>query len=158
LFGYEKGAFTGANASKEGLFEAADGGTIFLDELASTSPGFQASLLRTLQSGEIRRVGATATRKIDVRVIGASNKNLQKLMESEQFRSDLFFRLSVLTIDLPPLRERVGDIRLLTKHFLKDLDRDVSPPHVTEEVWDALTTYSFPGNVRELKNALVRAA
>ena len=157
LFGYEKGAFTGAMATKEGLFEAAEGGTIFLDELASTSPGFQASLLRTLQSGEIRRVGANATRKVDVRVIGASNKNLQNLSENDEFRSDLYYRLSVLTIELPPLRDRSEDIRLLAKHFLAEIDKNLSGPYVTEEVWNALLAYNFPGNVRELKNALVRA-
>lgn len=158
LFGYEKGAFTGANTTREGLFEAADGGTIFLDELASTSASFQASLLRTLQSGEIRRVGATVTRKVDVRVIGATNKNLQQLAEREQFRSDLFYRLSVLTIELPPLRERIGDVSILTKHFLGNLDKNAPVPYVTKEVWDSLAGYNFPGNVRELENALVRAA
>lgn len=158
LFGYEKGSFTGANNSRAGLFEAADGGTIFLDELASTSAGFQASLLRVLQSGEIRRVGATETRQIDVRVIGASNENLQKFVEAGKFRGDLYYRLSVLAIELPPLRERMLDVPLLAQHFLKKLVQDhASNPHLTQEVWDALVGYDFPGNVRELENALVRA-
>ncbi|HEY0429470.1 MAG TPA: sigma-54 dependent transcriptional regulator [Pyrinomonadaceae bacterium] len=157
LFGYEKGAFTGANSNHAGLFEAASGGTIFLDELASTSAGFQASLLRVLQSGEIRRVGATETRRVDVRIIGASNANLQKLSEAGNFRSDLYFRLSVLAIELPPLRERISDVPLLVQHFLRKISQDGQPMHLTQEVWDALSRYDFPGNVRELENALVRA-
>ena len=156
LFGYEKGAFTGATANRAGLFEAADGGTIFLDELASTSAGFQSSLLRVLQSGEIRRVGATDTRRVDVRVIGASNENLQQLSEIERFRADLYYRLSVLTIELPPLRERNGDLPLLVQHFLRKIMQNESVPLMTQEVWDALNSYNFPGNVRELENALVR--
>ncbi|MGI8787888.1 MAG: sigma-54-dependent transcriptional regulator [Pyrinomonadaceae bacterium] len=157
LFGYEKGAFTGANSTRAGLFEAANGGTIFLDELASTSAGFQASLLRVLQSGEIRRVGATETRKVDVRVIGASNADLRKLSETGEFRADLFYRLSVLTVELPPLRERFGDVPLLVNHFLQKISNGESMPHLTAEIWDALDNYKFPGNVRELENALVRA-
>jgi DNA-binding NtrC family response regulator len=158
LFGYEKGAFTGANSTREGLFEAANGGTIFLDELASTSPSFQASLLRVLQSGEIRRVGSTETRKVDVRIIGASNQNLQQLSESGRFRTDLYYRLSVLTIELPPLRERPGDVPILTRHFLGQMvNVGESAPYMTQEVWDSLSSYDFPGNVRELENALVRA-
>ncbi len=156
LFGYEKGAFTGANATRAGLFEAADGGTIFLDELASTSAGFQSSLLRVLQSGEIRRVGATETRRVDVRVIGASNENLQQLSEIERFRADLYYRLSVLTVELPPLRERNGDLPLLAQHFLRKIMQNAPVPLMTQEVWDALGGYHFPGNVRELENALIR--
>lgn len=158
LFGYEKGAFTGANTSRAGLFEAASGGTIFLDELASTSANFQASLLRVLQSGEIRRVGATETRSVDVRVIGASNENLPALIEVGKFRADLFYRLSVLTMELPPLRERLLDIPLLTQHFLRKIaGDDAINLHLTQEVWNALSDYYFPGNVRELENALIRA-
>ena len=158
LFGYEKGAFTGANSSHTGLFEAAHGGTIFLDELASTSTNFQASLLRVLQSGEVRRVGATETRRVDVRIIGASNADLRKLTETGDFRADLFYRLSVLTIELPPLRVRAGDVPLLVNYFLRKIAGDAPLPHLTEEVWEALKNYSFPGNVRELENASVRAA
>lgn len=157
LFGYEKGAFTGANSTRAGLFEAAAGGTIFLDELGSTSANFQASLLRVLQSGEVRRVGATETKRVDVRVTGASNANLQRLAEKGQFRADLYYRLSVLTVELPPLRERTGDIALLASHFLRKMSETDQPPHLTQEVWDALAAYEFPGNVRELENALVRA-
>ena len=158
LFGYEKGAFTGANQNRAGLFEAADSGTIFLDELASTSANFQASLLRVLQSGEIRRVGATETRRVDVRVIGASNENLPKFIEAGKFRADLYYRLSVLAIELPPLRERMLDVPLLAQHFLRKITPDNAPNlHLTREVWDALAGYDFPGNVRELENALVRA-
>ncbi len=157
LFGYEKGSFTGANSTRAGLFEAANGGTIFLDELASTTAGFQASLLRVLQSGEIRRVGATDTRKVDVRVIGASNADLRKMANAGEFRADLFYRLSVLTVELPPLRERIGDVPPLVYHFLRKINADQPMPHLTEEIWDALGNHHFPGNVRELENALIRA-
>ncbi len=158
LFGYEKGAFTGANSTRAGLFEAASDGTIFLDELASTSGNFQASLLRVLQSGEIRRVGATETREVDVRVIGASNENLLKFVEAGRFRADLYYRLSVLTVELPPLRERMVDVPLLAQHFLKKItETNEANLHLTREVCDALAAYAFPGNVRELENALIRA-
>ena len=156
LFGYVKGAFTGAATNRPGLFEAAAGGTIFLDELASTSANFQASLLRVLQSGEVRPVGATEPKKVDVRVIGASNENLFELVEAGKFRADLFYRLSVLTVELPALRRRTGDVRLLAQYFL----RRASPnpqPYLTVDAWAALECYQFPGNVRELENALVRA-
>ncbi|MEK7832135.1 MAG: sigma-54 dependent transcriptional regulator [Acidobacteriota bacterium] len=158
LFGHTKGAFTGATADRAGLFEAADGGTLFLDELASTSQAFQASLLRVLQSGEVRRVGATTTTRVNVRIIGASNAPLRELAESGRFRADLFYRLSVLTIDLPPLRERAGDIELLAQHLLRRNCPDNLPPILSQEAMEALRGYSFPGNVRELENALKRAA
>jgi len=158
LFGYIRGAFTGANTERAGLFEAADGGTLFLDELASTSPAFQASLLRVLQSGEVRRVGATQSRRVDVRVIGASNAPLRDLVAAGSFRSDLFYRLSVLSIELPPLRARAGDIELLTTHFLQHFrGREQPPLHLTREAMEALAAHHFPGNVRELENALRRA-
>ena len=158
LFGHIRGAFTGANMDRAGLFEAADGGTLFLDELASTSPTFQASLLRVLQSGEVRRVGATQTRRVNVRVIGASNAKLRELAAAGSFRSDLFYRLSVLSIELPPLRERAGDVELLTAHFLQLFRTAGQPaPHLTSEAMAALSAYPFPGNVRELENALRRA-
>lgn len=157
LFGYTKGAFTGANADRAGLFEAADGGTLFLDELASTSPAFQASLLRVLQSGEVRRVGSPQTRRVNVRIIGASNSPLRELTASGEFRADLFYRLSVLTIDLPPLRQRPGDIELLAQHFLRRTSHDDQSFLLTEEALQILQTHSFPGNVRELENALRRA-
>ncbi len=158
LFGHIRGAFTGATMDRAGLFEAADGGTLFLDELASTSPAFQASLLRVLQSGEVRRVGATQTRRVNVRVIGASNAKLRELVAAGSFRGDLFYRLSVLSIDLPPLRERAGDVELLTAHFLQRFRAPGEPAlHLTSEAMGALSAYPFPGNVRELENALRRA-
>jgi len=157
LFGYVRGAFTGATTDRTGLFEAADGGTLFLDELGSTSAAFQASLLRVLQSGEVRRVGATQSRQVNVRVIGASNAPLRGLVDAGTFRADLFYRLSVLSIELPPLRDREGDIELLTTYFLQKFGAPASPPHLTREAMTALNSYSFPGNVRELENALRRA-
>jgi DNA-binding NtrC family response regulator len=157
LFGYTKGSFTGAMADRGGLFEAADGGTLFLDELASTSPAFQASLLRVLQSGEVRRVGSTQTRRVNVRVIGASNAPLRSLVEAGSFRSDLYYRLTVLSIELPPLRARTGDVALLTEFFLKQFAGDGPLPHLTTEARQALAAHPFPGNVRELENALRRA-
>jgi transcriptional regulator with GAF, ATPase, and Fis domain len=157
LFGHAKGAFTGAAGERTGLFEAADGGTLFLDELASTSAAFQASLLRVLQSGEVRRVGSTQIRRVNVRVIGATNMPLRELAERGGFRSDLYYRLSVLTVDLPPLRERMGDVELLAQHFLRKLGCGTALAYLTREALDALRNYHFPGNVRELENALTRA-
>src|ERR1700737_2003118 len=158
LFGHTKGAFTGAVGEHSGLFEAADGGTIFLDELASTSAGFQASLLRVLQSGEVRKVGSTQTRRVDVRVIGASNASLREMAAASQFRPDLFYRLSVITLELPPLRERGGDVDILVAHFLRAAAVEGNPPfRLTREVALALRSYPFPGNVRELENAIRRA-
>jgi DNA-binding NtrC family response regulator len=158
LFGHAKGAFTGAVGERSGLFEAADGGTIFLDELASTSSGFQASLLRVLQSGEVRKVGSTQTKRIDVRVIGASNASLREMAAAGQFRPDLFYRLSVITLELPTLRERGGDVDLLVAHFLRSVAVEGKPPYrLTREAALALRSYAFPGNVRELENAMRRA-
>src|SRR5665811_151484 len=158
LFGHTRGAFTGAATERAGLFEAADGGTLFLDELASTSPAFQASLLRVLQSGEVRRVGSTQSRRMNVRVIGASNAPLRDLVAAGSFRADLYYRLSVLSIELPPLRGRIGDVELLTGHFLKSFRDAAGPPlHLTREAAEALAAHTFPGNVRELENALRRA-
>lgn len=159
LFGHTKGAFTGSNSDRAGLFEAADGGTLFLDELATTSTQFQASLLRVLQSGEVRRVGSTRKSKVNVRVIGASNQPLRELSQQERFRPDLYYRLSVLTIDLPPLRERKGDIEILARHFLRSIGKETHKNlSLTQEASAALKAYNFPGNVRELENALTRAA
>ncbi|HMV87135.1 MAG TPA: sigma-54 dependent transcriptional regulator [Blastocatellia bacterium] len=159
LFGHVKGSFTGAQSDRAGLFESADGGTIFLDELATTSSAFQASLLRVLQSGEVRRVGATTARRVNVRVIGASNACLQSLADAGQFRPDLFYRLSVIGIELPTLRERGEDIDLLTAHFLRKLSAGQEPElRLTQDAAAALRAYAFPGNVRELENALTHAA
>ena len=158
LFGHTRGAFTGAVGERSGLFEAADGGTIFLDELASTSAGFQASLLRVLQSGEVRKVGSTQTKRIDVRVIGASNASLREMAAAGQFRPDLFYRLSVITLELPTLRERGGDVDLLVAHFLRSAAVEGKPPYrLTREAALTLRSYPFPGNVRELENAIRRA-
>jgi DNA-binding NtrC family response regulator len=158
LFGYVRGAFTGATGERPGLFEAADGGTLFLDELASTTAAFQASLLRVLQSGEVRRVGSTQSRRVNVRVIGASNAPLRDLAAAGSFRSDLYYRLSVLSIELPPLRARSGDVEMLTAHFLRQFRGPGDPPyHLTTEAMAALAAHDFPGNVRELENALRRA-
>ncbi len=158
LFGYMRGSFTGATGDRAGLFEAADGGTLFLDELASTSAAFQASLLRVLQSGEVRRIGSAQSRQVNVRVIGASNAPLRGLVDAGTFRADLFYRLSVLGIEMPPLRDRAGDIELLTAHFLQRFgDSAKLPLHLTREAMAALSSYRYPGNVRELENALRRA-
>jgi len=158
LFGHTKGAFTGAVGERSGLFEAADGGTIFLDELASTSAGFQASLLRVLQSGEVRRVGSTQTKRIDVRVIGASNASLREMAATARFRPDLFYRLSVITLELPTLRERGKDVDVLVAHFLRAATVEGKPPYrLTRDAALALRSYAFPGNVRELENAIRRA-
>jgi DNA-binding NtrC family response regulator len=159
LFGHTKGSFTGATSDRAGLFEAADGGTLLLDEMASTSPAFQASLLRALQLGEVRRVGSTEVRRVNVRVIAASNAPLHELVAAGTFRPDLFYRLSVLTIELPPLRERAGDVEALALHFLRRLNNDEeSLLRLSSDVIDALNAYAFPGNVRELENAMTRAA
>jgi DNA-binding NtrC family response regulator len=158
LFGYIRGAFTGAATDRAGLFEAADGGTLFLDELASTSPAFQASLLRVMQSGEVRRVGSTQMRRVNVRVIGASNSSLRQLVNEEKFRADLYYRLSVLSIEVPPLRDRIGDIELLITHYLEKFRELGAPlPFLTKTARHALTVHDYPGNVRELENALRRA-
>ena len=158
LFGHTRGAFTGATADRAGLFEAADGGILFLDELASTSATFQASLLRVLQLGEVRRVGSTRAHRVNVRVIGASNAPLPDLVAAGTFRPDLFYRLSVLTIELPPLRERTGDIELLARHFLRRSSAEGKPAlRLSNEAVEALNAYAFPGNVRELENAMTRA-
>ena len=155
LFGHTRGAFTGAVGERSGLFEAADSGTIFLDELASTSAGFQASLLRVLQSGEVRRVGSTQSKRIDVRVIGASNASLREMAAAAQFRPDLFYRLSVITLELPALRQRGGDIDVLVAHFLRAATPEGKPPYrLTGEAALALRSYPFPGNVRELEIAV----
>src|SRR4051812_6030436 len=159
LFGHERGAFTGADRKKKGRFEAADGGTLFLDEIAEVSPAMQAKLLRVLQSGTFERVGGTETLSVDVRIVAASNKRLEDEVKAGRFRSDLFYRLNVIRIDLPPLRERPEDIPLLSMHFLDKLTTKSTPP-VTEighDAMQALLAHSWPGNVRELENAIKAA-
>jgi DNA-binding NtrC family response regulator len=159
LFGHERGAFTGAQYRKKGKFEVADGGTVFLDEISDISLKTQTDLLRVLQEKEIVRVGGTQPIKVDFRCIAATNKNLEDLVKAGTFRPDLYYRLNVFTIQLPPLRERREDIPLLAEHFLKKyataMNRPV--PRLTPEAVDLLLTYDWPGNVRELENAIERA-
>jgi two-component system response regulator HydG len=159
LFGYEKGAFTGAAGRKEGRFEMAAGGTLFLDEIGEISPGVQVKLLRVLQDGKFERLGGTRTIDADVRIITATNKNLQLEVDEKRFREDLFYRLNVINIRIPALRERKDDIQLLAMHFLK-LYADKNQKAIegfTEDAMLALTSYDWPGNVRELENAIERA-
>ncbi|HEY1691584.1 MAG TPA: sigma-54 dependent transcriptional regulator [Polyangiaceae bacterium] len=159
LFGHERGSFTGASAQKRGLFEEAKGGTLFLDEIGEISPKMQVQLLRVLQEGEIRRVGAAETIKVDVRVVAASNRDLKGEVAAGRFREDLLFRLQVVTVIVPPLRERKGDVQLLIKHFIgRHAARLGRPaPHVAPEVFEMLEGYEFPGNVRELSHIIERA-
>jgi two-component system response regulator HydG len=159
LFGYEKGAFTGANARKEGRFELANGGTLFLDEIGEISPAVQVKLLRVLQDGKFERLGGTRTIDADVRILTATNKDLHKEVEEKRFREDLFYRLNVINLRIPGLRERKEDISLLAMHFLKlYADKNNKPIEgFTEEAMLALTSYDWPGNVRELENAVERA-
>jgi two-component system, NtrC family, response regulator AtoC len=158
LFGHVRGAFTGAANSHRGIFETASGGTVFLDEISETSPAFQVKLLRVLQEQEVRPVGASESRRVDVRIVAATNRPVQDLMNSDDFRQDLLYRLSVIHIQLPPLRERTEDIALLVEHFLNRtnarLKRSVVVPPETIE-W--LKSLVWPGNVRELENAVERA-
>ncbi len=155
LFGHEKGAFTGATARKTGKFELADGGTIFLDEIGDMPPATQAKLLRVLQEKEFERVGGNQTIRVDVRFIAATNKNLMDMVRQGTFREDLYYRLNVFSIYLPPLRERKEDIPLLASHFLEQL---ANPVKLSAEGLQVLTAYSWPGNIRELQNTLERAA
>ena len=159
LFGHERGAFTGAVARKEGRFELADGGTLFMDEIGDISVAMQAKLLRVLQSGEFERVGGTRTLKVDVRLVAATNTDLAGLVREKRFREDLYYRLNVITIQLPTLRERREDIPLLAHHFLRQYAAKNAKPlgGFTEEAMDLLQTYNWPGNVRELENAIERA-
>lgn len=159
LFGHVRGAFTGADRDTKGLFAIADGGTLFLDEVAEMSPGMQGKLLRVLQEGEFHRVGSERPQKVDVRVVAATNKSLAALTDEGKFRKDLFFRLNVLRLHLPPLRERREDIPLLVAHFLKkqnDLGKGPAKTIQSEAV-SRLVAYSWPGNVRELENEMMRA-
>ena len=159
LFGYEKGAFTGANSQRKGKFEIADSGTIFLDEIGDISPKMQSSLLRVLQNGEIVRVGGTHPIKINVRVIAATNADLYKAVEEKRFRKDLFYRLNVINLHLPPLRERKDDIVLLITHFIrkyrKAFNKDIK--FLPKQLLDKLLHYDWPGNIRELENVIQRA-
>ncbi len=159
LFGYLKGAFTGAVSDREGLFEAAEGGTVFLDEISNTSKNFQAKLLRVLQENEIRRVGDTRTRKVDVRVIAATNKDLEGEVKTGNFREDLFYRLNVVNITLPLLKDRSDDIPVLANYFLQKICDKMKIPHKTfsSQALDAIQCFHWPGNVRQLENICERA-
>jgi len=159
LFGYEKGAFTGAVGQKEGRFELANEGTLFLDEIGEITPALQVKLLRVLQEGEFERVGGTKVLKCNVRIISATNINLTTAIKQKRFREDLYYRLNVITIDIPPLRERKEDIPLLVSHFLKIYQEknNKAIDGIAEDVLDILTDYAWPGNVRELKNVIERA-
>lgn len=160
LFGHVKGAFTGAHADKPGLIEQADGGTLFLDEVGEMPPNLQVKLLRVLQQGEVRRVGAIADQQVDVRVVSATARDLQTEVQAGRFREDLFFRLNVFTLCLPPLRERVDDIPLLVQHLLQECALRVgrtTVPQVGPLLLRELMAQPWPGNVRELENALERA-
>jgi len=159
LFGHVRGAFTGAVSAKKGLFEEADGGTIFLDELANINLQMQTKLLRFLQEHEIKKVGGTESIKVDVRIIGATNHALEPLVQEGKFREDLFYRLNVVTLTLPPLRERKEDIPLLANHFMQKFTEEYkkSISHISPEALDILTQYTWPGNVRELENMIERA-
>ena len=159
LFGHKKGSFTGANADKRGLFELASGGTFFLDEIADLSPATQTKLLRVLEEGEFRPVGDTRTVKVDVRIIAATNKDMEKELQSGRFREDLYYRLNVFTITMPPLRERRKDIPILADRFVERFSGDMGmPPKIlSPQARKALERHGWPGNVRELRNVIQRA-
>src|SRR6267142_5070271 len=159
LFGYEKGAFTGAASRKEGRFELADGGTLFLDEIADLSAVTQPKILRVLQEGEFERVGATKTIRVDVRIVTATNQDLATLVREKRFREDLFYRLNVITIQVPPLREKHEDVPVLAQHFLRvyAAKNNRQLDGFSDEALGCLEAYSWPGNVRELENVVERA-
>jgi DNA-binding NtrC family response regulator len=160
LFGYEKGAFTDAKARKEGLFEQAEGGTLFLDEIGELELSLQAKLLRVLEEGSFRRVGGLKDLPLDVRVIAASNRDLKTEGEAGRFRSDLYYRLSVIQIDIPPLRERGDDVRLLAEHYMSSFRKRLRKNNIesiSPEALAAFLSYAWPGNVRELRNVIERA-
>src|SRR5438132_3148859 len=160
LFGHEKGAFTGAVSARRGKFELADGGAIFLDEVGDLHESSQAKLLRVLQEGEFQRVGGELTRRVAVRVISATNRNLQELVAQNRFREDLFYRLSVVPIRVPPLRERREDIRALAGYFLDEFcaRNNFRRKQIEDEAFSILENYAWPGNARELRNTIERMA
>ncbi len=159
LFGHRKGAFTGAIENKIGLFEAADGGTIFLDEIGEVDQSIQTKLLRVIQEGEIKRVGDSQIRIVNVRIVAATNKDIWKEVQEKRFREDLYYRLNVINIKMPPLRERGGDIRILAEYFLQKFSRENGKPikGFTPAAMKALLDYQWPGNIRELENTIERA-
>jgi Nif-specific regulatory protein len=155
LFGHARGAFTGAHAARRGLFETASGGTLFLDEISETSVATQAKLLRVLQEGEVRALGSERSRRVDVRVIAASNRDLRAEVARGRFRADLYHRLTILPLRLPPLRDRPGDVAILARHYLTELGPE-GTPRFGPAALAALERYSWPGNVRELRNEIER--
>ena len=159
LFGYEKGAFTGASGTKRGKFEIADRGTLFLDEIGDLSPALQGKVLRVIEQKKFERVGGTETRSVDIRLVAATNKDLKGLVAAGAFRQDLYFRLSVFPIAVPPLRDRKDDIPLLARHFVTRFaaEQKRRAPTLPPETLEALVAYPWPGNVRELENAIERA-
>jgi two-component system response regulator PilR (NtrC family) len=159
LFGYLKGAFTGATSNRQGLFEAANGGTLFLDEIGETSLAMQVKLLRVLQERSVRPLGGTQETPVDFRLIAATNRDLQKGVQEKNFREDLYYRISVIPLEIPPLRERREDIPALAMHFLAKFRERMNKPvsRIEEEAAEALETYRWPGNVRELENTIERA-
>ena len=157
LFGHERGAFTGAMTRKLGLFELADGGTLFMDEIAELAPRLQSKLLRALESGEFFRVGGTQKVSTNVRLLAATNREIEVEIAKGNFREDLYYRINTLTVEIPPLRERPEDIPVLARHFLKK-QATAHPPELTDEALEALLSYSWPGNVRELRNVMERLA
>jgi transcriptional regulator with PAS, ATPase and Fis domain len=158
LFGHERGAFTHAVRTRIGRFELANGGTIFLDEISEMSPGLQVKILRVLQDHSFERIGGIKTIRVDIRVIAATNRDLEELVRQNQFREDLFYRLNVIPIRVPPLRERVSDIPLLLQHFLQLFSRTKKKPlkRISPAAMDLLRQHSWPGNVRELENLIER--
>ena len=157
LFGHARGAFTGAEAARAGLIEHASGGTFLLDEIGTMSAALQAKLLRTLESGEVRRVGSNDSRAVDVRFIAATNIDLREAVQAGRFRQDLYYRLDVHHLHLPPLRERVGDVRLLACHFIDRYGPAAGVKTCSEPAWAALCAYDYPGNVRQLEHVIQRA-
>jgi len=157
LFGYESGAFTGANKSKPGRLESADGGTVFLDEIGEMSVNLQAKLLRVVQTREIERLGSVDSKKIDVRFIAATNQDISKMIEEKRFREDLYYRLKVIEISIPPLRERKEDVEDLVHYFLKKYSNENKEFTITDDAIETLESYNWPGNIRELENVIQRA-
>ena len=159
LFGHKKGSFTGASENRKGYFEIADSGTLFLDEIAEMPLTTQVKLLRAIETKEFMRLGAETVTRVDVRIIAATNKDLQKAVDSGKFREDLYFRLKAVTLNIPPLRKRKNDISLLANYFAVNYceSNKIKPPEITDEAYKILTEYNWPGNIRELKNTVETA-